>query len=137
MYISHKKTTITSLKTFPSSTKWQELFPNATAVQEPANPTFKQTGAPTVQAKDAQFVPKKYEFNEVIAIPSFKGKREQYKIDLHLKIKINAKTKRPKKKSVLRTKGCVSKKFKKKQGLLSKSMPWDFVEAFIPFKENK
>jgi len=107
-----KKRIITGLKTFPSSAKWQELFPSATAVQEPVNPTFKQPRAPTVQAKDAQFVPKKYEFDEVFAIPSFKGKREQYKMDRRLKIKIDAKTKRPKKKSVARTKGCVNEKFK-------------------------
>ena len=35
-----KKRVITGLKTFPSSAKWQQLFPSATAVQEPTNPTF-------------------------------------------------------------------------------------------------
>ena len=31
----------------------------------------------------------------------------------------------------------MNKKFKEKHGLSSKSMPWDFVDSFIPFKENK
>jgi len=113
------------------------LFPSATAVQEPANPTFKQPRAPTINAKDAKFVPKKYEFDEVFTIPSFEGKRYVYEIDRRKNIKLDTKTKRPKKKEVSRTKGCVNEDFKKKHGLSSKSMPWDFVDAFIPFKENK
>ena len=31
----------------------------------------------------------------------------------------------------------MNEKFKEKHGLLSKSMPWDFIDAFILFKENK
>ena len=116
---------INALKTFPSTAKWQSLVPNAIAVNEPENPTFKKPRAPTVPVGDAQFIQKKYEFNEIFDIQSFAGKRDSYEQGLQGKNKINPKTKRPIKYSVTRTKGCVNEKFNKKHGLSSKSISWD------------
>ena len=72
-----RKIIIITLKTFPATAKWVPLVPNATAVQEPANPTFKKPRAPTICEEDAAFVPKKYEFAETFSVPSFTGTRER------------------------------------------------------------
>ena len=66
----------------------------------------------------------------------FAVKRDYYEQDRQGKNKINPKTYRPIKQSVPRTKGRANKKFKKKHELSSNIMPWDFVDAFLPFKEN-
>ena len=74
--LPNKKKVINTLKTFPSTSRWVSLVPNATAVSEPENPTFKAPRAPTIVAADAQFVPKKYKFPDTFVVPSFTGMRE-------------------------------------------------------------
>ena len=76
-----KKKVINALKTFPSTAKWQSLVPNAIAVNEPENPTFNKPRSPTVPVGDAQFIQKKYKFNEIFDIQSFAGKRDSYEQD--------------------------------------------------------
>ena len=132
-----KKKVIDTLKTFPGTAKWLQLLPNSVAVQEPANPTFRQPRAPTIKAEHAAFVPKKYEFDETFEVPLFMGTTERTVRDQRGKIKLDAMTGRPQKTIEPRMKGQVNEAFKKKHKLSSNSKPWEFVDAFFPFHEDK
>ena len=63
-------------KTFAPTAKWRVLTPNEEVAEEPNNETFHLPRAPTIEERDAQFVPVKHNFDEVIDIPVFKGMGE-------------------------------------------------------------
>ena len=131
-----KKKIINIMKTFPAAAKWQQLLPNSTAVQEPANPTFRKPRAPTIKAEHAAFVPKKYKFDETFVVPLFTGTTEKSVCDCRGKPRLDSNGK-PLEEKEPRMKGHVNEAFKKKHKLSSSSKPWDFVDSFFPFHEDK
>ena len=94
---------------------------------------FKAPRAPNIVAADAQFVPKKYKFHDTFVVPSFTGMREVAVTDRRGKQHVDRKGV-PIKQKQIRMKGHVNDTFKQKHGLSSRSFPWEFVDAFIPFK---
>jgi len=69
-------------------------------------------------------------------VPSFTGIREVPVTDRRGKQRVDQKGV-PIKQKQSRMKGHVNNTFKQKHGLSSRNFPWDFVDAFIPFKEDK
>ena len=63
-----------SLKVFSDDAYWQNLIPLEDVVPEPENPSFSQPRAPTIEEKDAGFVPVKHNFDETFERPKFEGK---------------------------------------------------------------
>ena len=49
-------------------------MPLEDVVEEPDNPTFVNPRAPTIEEKDACYVPVKHNFIEEFDVPEFKGK---------------------------------------------------------------
>lgn len=104
--------------------------------EEPSNPNFHLPRAPTVTEKEAQYVPQKFNFAEVFDRPLFQGKTERKVTYANGTVKKNRDGSNMTEVGI-RTKGEMEDSYMKKNGLSVKSHPIDFVEAFLPFKDNK
>ena len=62
------------MKIFSKDAYWEELFQLEDIVDEADNPTFSNPRAPTIEGKDAKFIPVKHNFAEVFDRPVFAGK---------------------------------------------------------------
>ena len=58
---------------FAEGAYWKELNPMEATVEEPVNPTFTNARAPTIEERDTEFVPVKYNFEETFDRDVFKG----------------------------------------------------------------
>ena len=131
---------IRSFHTFSFMDKMKH-FPktaNATSVQEPANPTFSinKPRAPTIPAKDVDFVPIEHNLDKQFDIPPFVATKEKYLFDCRKALRHDAVGK-PLTRRIPLDKGCVNAAFKRKHSLSKTSRPQDFAEAFLPFKDDR
>ena len=60
-------------KFFSDDAFWEDLVPLEEVVEEPLNPTFCQPRAPTIEERDAKFVPVKHNFIEEFEVPKFEA----------------------------------------------------------------
>ena len=51
-----------------------EFIKTSTIVEDPRNPTFKLTCAPTVSKEEAKYVPQKFDFTDNFDRPEFEGR---------------------------------------------------------------
>ena len=122
-------------KGFPATAKWKPLVHDSEKVDKPSNPTFKMARAPTIPEKDAVHVPAKYNFSKYkFAIPKFTGVKEIEKV--RQKRKRGALPSRRQYEKVHTTEGYFKKKVITENCLTTKSLPYHFVDIFIPFKKN-
>ena len=68
---SEKGETIADI--FNTDSYWEVLDPQETIAEEPENPTFSRPHAPTVDAKDAEYVPVKHNSSDTFQRPEFTG----------------------------------------------------------------
>ena len=59
------------LKGFAPGARWEPLVADELSVEEPTNPSFGKTHAPTIDQKDAEHVPVKYNFMKYLFIIQF------------------------------------------------------------------
>ena len=58
--------------TFPKTARWKIIKPDNNPTDEPSNPTFKNLRAPTIEERDAKYVPVKFNFSSYeFDIPMF------------------------------------------------------------------
>ena len=126
------------MKRFPTTAKWHPLKPKARSVLEPANPTFSinKPRAPTIPAKDVDFVPIEHNLDKQFDIPPFVATKEKYLFDCRKALRHDAVGK-PLTRRIPLDKGCVNAAFKRKHSLSKTSRPQDFAEAFLPFKDDR
>ena len=58
--IKGKKKIEGGLKGFAKGARWEPLVPDELSVEEPTNPSFEKSHAPTIEKQDAEHVPVKY-----------------------------------------------------------------------------
>ena len=134
-----KKAVKEILDYFAKTAYWKPLSPNIEAVEEPANPTFTNPRAPTIDERDAQFVPVKHNFAETFDRPVFQAKHNEIVLTGGRSSK-----KKPKltkdgdwlRKEVRRTQGCVNPDAMKKYKLSPTTTPLEYMEIFLPFEKN-
>ena len=54
-----KKTKVAGMGSFASGAFWRVLDPDEEVAEEPLNKTFKKPRAPTIEERDAEFIPVK------------------------------------------------------------------------------
>ena len=121
---------------FSPTAYWDELFPLDEIVDKPANPTFSQPRAPTIEERDAGFVPVKHNFKEVFDRPVFKAKREEIELGRNNTLKLNH-DRSIKRHTVSRVEGGVNPTMMDRFQLNTKSTPTDYMEIFLPFEKNR
>ena len=60
-----KKRVVNGMKNFPETAFWKVLEPQDVVVDEPENPTFRITRAPTISEKEAEYVPEKHSISNI------------------------------------------------------------------------
>ena len=125
-----KKRVVNGMKNFPETAFWKILEPQAVVVAEPENPTFRITRAPTISEKEAEYVPEKHNFAETFIVPEFKGVKTESVFDRRGNPRQQTKT-------VLRDQGTINTAFRDKHKLSYASKPWEVMNAFLPFRNDK
>ena len=121
---------------FPSTSFWKILSPDNEPTAEPSNPTFREPRAPTVEERDAKYVPVKFNFSSYkFDIPIFSAFVER------ISRWVNGRDKKDKEGKVQtekhrRESGCVDPKMIKKFKLTAESRPEDYAEIVLPFNKN-
>ena len=64
------------MKWYPDNAYWRVLKQKNETVDDPNNPTFKNTCAPTFTEEDAKYVPTKYDIDNYIKRPVCTGKQD-------------------------------------------------------------
>ena len=117
---------------FAPTAYWEELFPLEDIVDEPENPNFSQPRAPTIEERDAAFIPVKHNFKEVFDRPVFKATKDVIELGRNNSIKYN-RNKTVKRRTVARVDGGVNSTIQDKYQLSPKSLPTDYMEIFINY----
>ena len=99
------------------------------------NETFRLPRAPTIEERDAQFVPVKHNFDEVIDIPVFKGMGEHDVRFANGTKKKNRDGSRMKE-TFLRSHGSIRPEFARKHNITPWTRPDEYARLFLPFKKN-
>ena len=121
---------------FPSTAYWKVLKPNNVPTQEPANPTFKTPHTPTIEERDAKYVPVKYNFSSYkFIIPKFSAIIER------VSRWANGREKKDKDGKILTEKlpretGCIDPKVIKKSKLTTETRPEEYADIVLPFWKN-
>ena len=124
------------LSSFPSTAYWRVLEPDEVATEEPENSTFKNARAPTIDARDAKFVPVKYGFSKYkFDIPIFNAITER------VSRWANGREKKKKDGSVLkdttmRKVGCIDPRYISKHKLNTQTRPDQYADLLLPMDIN-
>ena len=106
------------------------MKPNNVPTQEPANPTFKTPRAPTIEERDAKYVPVKYDFSLYkFIIPKFSAIIER------VLRWANGREKKDTEKLPRET-GCIDPKVTKKSKLTTETRPEKYADIVLPFWKN-
>ena len=122
-------------KTFAPTAKWRVLTPNEEVAEEPNNENFRLPRAPTIDERDAQFVPVKHNFDESIDIPVFKGMGERDVRFSNGTKKFNTDGSNMKE-TFVRNHGSIKSEFAKKHNINQYTRPDEYARLFLPFKKN-
>ena len=134
-----KTNTTSGLKTFPPTAWWRPLVPNEERVDEPLNPSFQSSRAPTVEARDTEKDFIKHNFDEQFDIPVFMATDEKHRRGRNNKLlyRIVDGKRIPVIDKVPREKGVVDPEFMKKHKLSSRSKPHEIMDVFMPLHKQK
>ncbi|GFH49623.1 hypothetical protein CTEN210_06099 [Chaetoceros tenuissimus] len=123
---------------FPDTAFWKELQADEKPVSEPKNKRFKLPRAPTIEARDASFVPTKHNFSAyTFERPKFEGQYKQLQLDRFGKPKYIHRTGHFLTQETERLKGVFDLDLAKSFNLTPNSHPHEFVDMFLPFTKSK
>ena len=121
---------------FAETAYWRVLEPDEEPTEEPSNPSFKNPRAPTIEERDAKYVPVKFGFsNHKFSIPSFSAVVERISRWANGREKKDSKGKAQTEK-IKRETGCVDPKVIKKYKLTTNTRPEEYADIVLPFKKN-
>ena len=133
---SRKKSSESGMGTFAPNAYWRILDTDVEPMKEPENPTFRNAHAPTIEKRDAMFVPMKFGFSKYkFTVPEFNAcvEREQRWTNGRIKKNKNGTVMTEK---TPRETGCVDPSFIKLHNLTPKSRPDHYVDILLPMKKN-
>lgn len=124
---SKPKKDTSEIRGFCEGAHWKELNPEADAVTEPNNASFRAPRAPTILEHDVQYVPVKHNFNHIFDCPVLCGKIDNV---------LTYKGGKPLTETKTRERGCIDPSFAKKHKLSTESFPSNFMSVFLPLQDN-